>query len=93
MILVFQHILGPNEFKYDNTETPPFKWMVEGATTTALALGSKWQEQLLELVTTNLGWFLGRHNHHQAGPGAVIFLQKYIQGEYFKFTPEMDFSR
>ena len=47
--------------------------MVEGVTTTALALGSKWQEQLLELVTTNLGWFLGRHNHYQAGPGVVFF--------------------
>ena len=30
---------------YNTTETPPFKWMAEGATKTALAIGSKWQEQ------------------------------------------------
>ena len=31
--------------RYNTTKTPPFKWMVEGATTTALGIGSKWQEQ------------------------------------------------
>ena len=56
--------------------------MVEGATTTALALGSKWQEQLLELVTTNLGWFLGSHNHYQAGPGVVIFFHIFYKNIY-----------
>ena len=34
-----------NKSRLNTTKLPYFKWMVEGATTTAPAIGSKWQEQ------------------------------------------------
>ena len=52
---------------------PPFKWMVEGANTTALAIGSKWQEQAF-----------GTGDHKpQLVPGQAQPPQGWARGGYF----------
>ena len=96
--------------------------MAEGATKTALAIGSKWQEQAFgtgdhkpwlvpgqaqtttrlgrqgkhkienkpfkfQFVTKRLSWFLGKHNHHQPGPGMVI-LNKICRGAKISSVPD-----
>ena len=55
---------------------PLFKWMVGSATTIALAIGSKWQEQAFGTgggPQASVGSWAG-NNHHKAGPGVVIYI-------------------